>query len=231
VINAAVGGCTSKESLRSLEQRALPLNPDLVIYYEANNEIVKDTRVLAAREGIADAGGTPPLVAALSRYSLLIDLAYKNLSIALRSCASAQRRIDSIPWDLPDHSVSVLDQMHADLEKRGIPFVLSTFLVKYRRGQNRQTQIKNADVAFFYMPWMSIDGMLDAMDTYKQAILDYAKRRGLLAVDDREAIPPAHCSDCMHLLDPGSEKMSDRFYRFLVTSRALERAVRSAGGV
>ena len=26
------------------------------------------------------------------------------------------------------------------------------------------------------MPWMSIDGMLDAMDVYNQAILDYARR-------------------------------------------------------
>lgn len=232
VVNAAVGGYTSEENLKSLEHRVLPLDPDLVIYYEANNEIVKDTRALAAREGIGDTGGQPPLVAALSKYSLLVDLAYKNLVIAARSRAGSARKVDRVPPNLPDHFVGVLDAMRADLEPRHVPLVLSTFLVKYRRDQDRATQVKNADVAFFYMPWMSIDGMLDAMDVYNQAILDYAGRRNLPVVDDRKAIPPdaAHYSDCMHLLDPGSEAMAERFSRFLLGSRLLDRAVAVAGG-
>jgi hypothetical protein len=47
--------------------------------------------------------------------------------------------------------------------------------VKFRPNQPREVQIANADVEFYYMPWMSIDGMFDAMDTYNQAILDYAR--------------------------------------------------------
>jgi hypothetical protein len=169
---------------------------------------------------------------ALSKYSLLVDLAYKNVVIAARSRARSARKIDRVPANLPDHFVEVLDAMRADLEPRQVPLVLSTFLVKYRRDQDRATQIKNADVAFFYMPWMSIDGMLDAMDVYNQSILDYAKRRSLPVVDDREAIPPdaVHYSDCMHLLDPGSEAMAERFSRFLLDSRVLDRAVSAAGG-
>lgn len=232
VLNAAVGGYTSEENLKSLEHRVLPLDPDLVIYYEANNEIVKDTHALAAREGVGDTGGQPPFVATLSKYSLLVDLAYKNLIIAARSRAESAQTIDRVPPNLPDHFLGVLDAMRADLEPRHVPLVLSTFLVKYRRGQDRATQIKNADVAFFYMPWMSIDGMLDAMEVYNQAIVDYAKRRNLPVVDDREAIPPdaAHYSDCMHLLDPGSEAMAERFARFLLGSKVLDPAVAAATG-
>ena len=65
------------------------------------------------------------------------------------------------------------------------------------------------------MPWMSIDGMLDAMDVYNQAILDYASRAALPVVDDREAVPAdaEHFSDCMHFLDKGAEAMADRFAR------------------
>jgi hypothetical protein len=232
VVNAAVGGYTSEENLKSLEHRVLPLGPDLVIYYEANNEIVKDTRALATQEGIGDTDRQPSYVGAISKYSLLVDLAYKNLVIAARSRAGSAHKIDRVPPNLPDHFLSVLDAMRADLEPRHVPLVLSTFLVKYRRDQDRTTQISNADVAFFYMPWMSIDGMLDAMDVYNQAILDYAGRRGLPVVDDRTAIAPdaAHYSDCMHLLDPGSEAMAERFSRFLVSSKVLDPAVQAAVG-
>jgi len=75
-----------------------------------------------------------------------------------------------------------------------------------------------------------MDGMLDAMDTYNQAILDYAARNRLPVVDDREAVPPdaEHFSDAMHFLDKGAEAMADRFFRYLRTSDELQRAIASA---
>ena len=220
VINAAVGGYTSAENLRNLKYRVIPLDPDLVIYYEANNEIVSDTRALALREGIAGENRVPPLVAAVSRYSLMADLAYKNLAILARSRDTSTKKMDAIPANLPDHFIATLDQMRATLAEHNIPLVLSTFIVKYRRNQDRATQVANADVAFYYMPWMSIDGMLDAMDRYNGAILAYGRAHAVPVVDDREAIPPdaEHFSDCMHLVDKGAERMADRFARFLRSS-------------
>jgi hypothetical protein len=191
----------------------------LVIYYEANNEIVKDTRELAIRKGLMteDDNRQPGWTKTLSKVSLLFDLAYKNLAIAARSRDKSSAKLDSVPADLPQHFISVLDRMRTDLAAKNIPLVLSTFIVKYRRDQDRATQIANADVAFFYMPWMSIDGMLNAMDVYNQAILDFGNKNGLTVVDDRFAIPPdaAHFSDCMHLLDKGNAAMAERFYQQL----------------
>ena len=219
VINAAVGGYVAGDNLKNLKHRVLPLDPDLVIYYEANNEIVKDTRDLAIREGLISAEGRsqPAWVTTLSKVSLMFDLAYKNLAILVRS-REGGRRIDKVPADLPAHFTSQLDEMRAMLAERHVPLVLSTFIVKYRRDQDRSTQIANADVAFFYMPWMSIDGLLDAMDVYNDAILKYGSRVGLLVVDDRFVIPPdtEHFSDCMHLLDKGNEVMSKRFADALI---------------
>ena len=57
VINAAVGGYVADDNLKNLRSRVLPLDPDLVIYYEANNEIVRDTRELAIRDGLISADG------------------------------------------------------------------------------------------------------------------------------------------------------------------------------
>jgi hypothetical protein len=95
-----------------------------------------------------------------------------------------------VPRTLPDHFIGELDEMRAELDRRGTP-------IKYRRNQDRATQMADADVAFYYMPWMRIEGMLDAMDVYNQAILDYAARAHLAVVDDREAIP----ADAEHLTD------------------------------
>jgi len=228
VINAAVPGYVSSDNLKNLKHRVLPLEPDLVIYYEANNEIVKDTRELALADGIV-AGRPSRAVAALSRMSLMFDLAYKNLAIVRRSAGSSStRRLDAVPVDLPARFISTLEQMHRELSARDIQMLLSTFIVKFRRDQDRAVQVKNADVAFFYMPWMSIEGMLDAVDRYNQAILDYGHRAGIPVVDDRDAIPAdgEHFADCMHLLDKGSEAMADRFARFLRASGLVDQLVR-----
>lgn len=216
VINTSLGGYVAGDNLKNLRHRVLPLKPDLVIYYEANNEIVRDTAELAVREGLIKSRERSRLVNVLSNTSLMFDLAHKNLTILAQGAGGASGKFDSVPRDLPDRFISVLDEMRAELERHDVPFMLSTFIVKYRRNQDRATQIANADVAFYYMPWMSIDGLLFAMDLYNQALLDYAHREGLLFVDDREAIPPdaEHFTDCMHLADNGAEAMADRFYRY-----------------
>jgi hypothetical protein len=227
VINAAVGGYVATDNLKNLEYRVLPLDPDLVIYYEANNEIVRDTRELARQSGLADDSFRASPFGILARYSLLADLVQKNTIILLGAESHGRKTMSSIPRDLPTHFMSVLEQMRIDLSRRGIPMMLSTFVVKYRRNQDRRTQIANADVAFYYMPWMSIDGLLDAMDVYNAAILDYAREHRLTVVDDRDSIPPdaEHFADCMHLADKGAEAMAERFLRGLRTSGLVDELI------
>jgi lysophospholipase L1-like esterase len=229
VVNAAVPGYVAGDNLKNLHHRVLRLDPDLVIYYEANNEIVRDTRELALAQGVIDDTRPSALVAALSRASLLFDLAVKNLTILAAPRVGSTPRMDDVPPELPTRFIGVLDDMRAELARRAIPMMVSTFVVKYRRGQERQTQIANADVAFYYMPWMSIDGLLDAMDTYNDAILKFAATRRLDVVDDREAIPAdgEHFADCMHLTDKGSELMAERFFRYLNGSRLLNDLIQS----
>jgi lysophospholipase L1-like esterase len=227
VINAAVGGYVSADNLKRLKHHVLALDPDLVIYYEANNEIVKDTQGLAIQRGVVapDGGRQPAWITSLSKVSLMFDLAYKNIAIMARSRDDGAGKIHEIPANLPDRFIATLDEMRALLAERNVPLVLSTFVVKYRRDQDRATQIANADVAFYYMPWMSIDGMLHAMDVYNEAIVAYGRSRGLVVVDSRFVIPPdaEHFSDCMHLLDKGNELMAQRFLDALTATPSLLR--------
>ena len=228
VINAAVGGYIASTSLKNLRHRVLPIEPDLVIYYEAHNDIVRDTQELALRAGIVDEGdggrfgGGPPL---LSKHSRLFDLLYKNTVILARSRMASTRRIDRVPPDLPNRFIGVLDEMRRELASRNVPFVLSTFVTKYRRDQDRRTQTANAAISFYYMPWMSIDGMLDAVDVYNRAILAFAARERLPVVDARESIPPTddHFSDSIHFLDKGADAMAGRVFAYLQDSGLIDR--------
>ena len=207
MINAAVGGYVAADNLKNLKHRVLPLNPDLVIYYEANNEIVKDTRDVAVRDGLISADGRRQ-----PAWSHDAVEGQPDVRPGLQEPGDSRAQ----PRGRPPHrqgAARSAGALHRASSTRcapcwpsgSIPLVLSTFIVKYRRDQDRATQIANADVAFFYMPWMSIDGLLDAMDVYNDAIVKYGSRAGLLVVDDRIAIPPdtEHFSDCMHLLRQG----------------------------
>lgn len=43
--------------------------------------------------------------------------------------------------------------------------------VTYRRTQPRETQLDSATIAFYYIPWSTIDGLFDGIALYNQALL------------------------------------------------------------
>ena len=223
VINAGVPGYTVEESLRNLTHRVLRLNPDIIIVYHGNNDIVKDTRSAAIKAGLVQEGEgqQPEWIAFLSRYSLLVDLVAKNLAI---QSGGSSRKLTEIPPDLSDRFVTTLGEIHQVAKDNGISLVLSGFVTKYRPGQDRDTQGRNADVAFFYMPWMTIDGLLDAVAMYNSAILSFADAHDVPVIREIESIPADenHFADCMHLRDAGCEVMAQRFADFLIEEALIQ---------
>jgi lysophospholipase L1-like esterase len=232
VVNAGVPGYVITESRKNLEHRVLALEPDLVIYYEAQNDIAIDTRDLARREGLIadDEGFQSGFVRTASQYSLLFDLVHKNAKILFGARDSSAGRMSDVPDDLPNRFISHLAAMHDTLAARNIPLVLSTFVVKYRRDQDRETQIANADIAFYYMPWMTIDGLFDAMETYNAAIINLGRAKGLHVVDNRDIVTPdaQHFADCVHFTNAGCTQMAERFARSFEDSKILEPIVERA---
>jgi hypothetical protein len=226
VINAGVPGYIASESLKNLQHRVLPLQPDLVIYYEANNDIAHDTRNLAEDRGLIKSSEThlSPTTRRLSECSLLFDLVYKNSRIALSKNDSTGGKLEGLPKDLPNHFIAEIDRIDQELRPRDIPLVLSTFIVKYRRDQERAVQISNADVAFYYMPWMTIEDLLDAMDAYNDALVQYAHAHHIPIVEDRDSIPgdSQHYVDCVHMSDAGCARMADRFLRFFEEKKLID---------
>jgi lysophospholipase L1-like esterase len=226
VINAGIPGCVITDSLKNLRYRVLDLDPDLVIFYEANNDMAIDTRDLARKRGVIgeNSGYLSGLSKFMSQHSLLYDLAYKNLTVVFSQRDTTAGKLSDLPSDLPDRFISELQAIHQMLAARQIPLVLSCFLTKYRRDQPRATQIANADVAFYYMPWMSIDSLLDGMDLYNNAIVKYAKVNQIPVIEDRVGVPAdaARYTDFAHMTDASCEAMVQRFFRFFDDQRILD---------
>ncbi len=226
VINAGVPGYRVAQTRISLEKRVLPLNPDLVLLYHANNDIAFDTGRLAADLGLTKpkSGRHSGLLKSLSKASILFDLLYKNLTIATSGGGKHAKKLSAIPPDLPARFIGEISQVREELRKHNIPLVMSAFLVKYRRDQPRDQQIANADVSFYYMPWMTIDLLLDAIDLYNDALLDHAREHAVPFISDRESVPPddTHYADAMHMTDQGCARFAQRVASFLEQNKILE---------
>ena len=227
VINAGVPGYNALQSLKNLTHRVLALQPDLVIYYEANNDMAHDLNKLAHERGLIDdpSGKVPPWVQRLSEISLLFDLTYKNLVISRSQSEGRTSKLNGVPKDLPQRRFTgLLGAMHQELQARGVPFVLSTYLVKYRRDQTPAAQAANIGVLFYYMPWATPDDFLDAMDYYNEAIVAFARANGVPVLEERVSIPgdDRHFVDYIHLTDAGCAKMAERFDRFLEEQKLVQ---------
>jgi lysophospholipase L1-like esterase len=227
VINAGITGSAIDSSLKDVRGRLLSLQPDLVILYRANNDIVLDTRDLAIDRGLvqpAFSRRSGPW-AVLARYSLLVHLARTNIDLAVRPRQKEVRgHLNAIPPDLPKRFIHIMGKTEDELRKRNVSLLLSTFVVKFRREQPRDTQMANARLAFYHMPWASMEDLIDVFDVYNSAIIGFASSRGIPVVTDVESIPAddEHFVDYMHFTDAGCEAMARRMGDFIEQKRLLD---------
>jgi hypothetical protein len=191
-----------------------------------------DTRNLARERGVIGEAGNyrSPLSKLLSERSLLYDLVTKNLAVLASRRDATAGKLSDLPDELPERFIGELQGMHEMLSARDIPLVVSCFLTKYRRDQPREVQVANADVAFYYMPWMTIDLLLDGMDLYNDAIVRFAHSRGIPVAADRTGVPgdSKHFADFAHMTDAGCEAMARRFAQFLDEQNILTSIIEQA---
>ena len=226
VVNAGIPGCAMESSLKNLRRRVLPLDPDIVIVYHAHNDMKLDTREAASAQGLVvqgDGRRAGPL-ASLGRFSLLADLLHKNLSVVYAKNEGPESKLVGLPDDLCARFAGLLGEVHETLVERDIDLVLSTFVTKYRPDQEPETLLENAGLSLFYMPWLSVDGLMDGIARYNQTILDFGRAHGVPVLAG-DSIPPdeEHYVDGIHLTDTGCERMARRFAEHIGALGLIER--------
>jgi len=230
-VNAGVPGYGLDSLLRNLEHRVRPLQPEVIVIYEATNDLSFDTYELAKSRGLVFMRPDESR-SWLSQHSFLWFLIVKNLTILKRQ-ASADIGADKLTFDPHELSRGFRRRLTelVRVSQAAAPIVaVATFSPRLRRNQSPDEQRKAAVTSFYYMPHMNIEGLLNGFEEYNRVIREVARDTGALLIDDEHRIPSdaRHYTDSVHFTDAGSRVMADRVAEALLaapTFRAL--AVRS----
>lgn len=235
-VNAGVPGYGIEHLLLNLQRRVRAFAPDVIVVYEATNDFSADSRELAIQRGLVDRsspfGETWP-----SKYSLVWFLLERNLTI-WRLQAAARDPARKLAYDARQLSRG-FERRLTDLVRAGqemAPVVaVASFSPRLRRGEPRDIQREAAVTALYYMPYMTVEGLISGYEEYNRVIREVASRTGALYIGGEDRIPPdsAHYTDSVHFTDAGSRAMANRVTEALLaaaTFRSLVAKETSAGG-
>ncbi len=219
-VNGGAGGFTVANSLVSLEQRIAPLEPDVIVYYEATNDLTVDTRRLAIEAGLYEAGEGEP--SRLGEYWLTWFLLEKNLGQALRARPKEGELLRFEPAALSRGFERRLTELVRAAQQRCSVVALVTFSVQMRPEQSPAAQRAAAASALYYMPFLDVGGLLAGYAEYNRVIRAVARAAGAILIEGEDSIPgdARHFADSVHFRDPGLVKQAERVLAGLLAAPA-----------
>src|SRR5215831_4617759 len=232
-INAGVPGYGLEHVLKNFEARVRPLQPDIIVIYEATNDLSGDTREAARRQGLY-AGTRGRQESWLAKHSLLWLLIEKNLIIKkLQAQASGDGpRLHYDPRELSQGFAERLRALiHASQEVAPVVAV-ATFAPRLRRGQSKEEQIRASTTSLYYMPYMSLEGLVSGFEEYNRVIRVIGTETGVVLIGGEDRIPAddEHYNDSVHFKDPGSRAMATRVTEALLASDSVRALVAAKTG-
>jgi lysophospholipase L1-like esterase len=230
-VNAGVPGYTTAEMLTTLKRRVEVLQPDIVICYEATNDLSSDSRKLAEERGLRPATGKGEGLSRLASYSMLLTIAELNIKIIARQNAakSGQKRLTFEPRQLSRPFEARMQALVREAKQQNRIVALVTFAPKLRREQSPEERLHAAVTSLFYMPYMSVDGLMTGFDEYNRVIRTTASEAGVILIGGENSIPAddAHYNDSVHFKDAGAEAMAERVANGLIHAEPVREFVTS----
>ena len=227
-VNAAVPGYTMSSMLKSMDRRVAALEPDVVIIYEASNNLSGELREVAAKQGVIEAAQWEPF-SWPSRYSLLWSLTEKNLRVfsAQRSARINPKRLSVDTTTLGKEYREELTEVVRAAQRSAKVVALATFSIHPRIEQAEEEQLHATSSAFVYMPFVTPRLVIDSFERYNQIVREVARETGVLLIEGENDIPGdrIHFADTVHFTDAGSKAMAERVTRALTISADLQNLV------
>lgn len=219
-VNAGVPGFTVADSEVDLTARVAELEPDVVVIYHATNDLSQNSATLAREAGLL-AAPTEQQLHWPAKYSLLWYLVEKNLRVIGQR--DLEQSTNALSYDPETLAIPFRRDLLSLVEtsKRIAPdVVLMTFATQLRREQAPDEQAKAAVTARYYMPYMSVAGLVDGYESYNRVIRDVAATTGVQLIEAEREVPgdTAHFFDSVHLTDLGSKVLADRVTDGLASS-------------
>jgi lysophospholipase L1-like esterase len=229
-VNAAVPGYTVSTLHRTLVLRVAPLEPDIIVIYEAANNLSRELRELAVEQHVLQEVKLPER-SWLARHSLLSELVEKNLRIrgAQNAAAQGSGRLEIEPSRLGERYRRDLLELVLESKKRAKLVAIATFSVQPRATQTEEQQQRAAQSAFFYMPFMTTKSLIAAYARYNAVVREVARETGILLIENEDSIPGdgVHFADTVHFTDAGSARMAQRVTQALADAPSFRRLIAS----
>lgn len=223
-INGGVPGYMVKSSIRNLKNRVSQFRPDAIIIYHSTNDLSFNTRILAkAQKLVPEKKSINEDLSWFSQYSLLAYLVEKNLKIL-----SLQKQAKEIGGTLQYETAEITAPFERDLHKlvdeskKAARFVaLVTFSHRIREEQSPEEKARASMTSLYYMPYMSVDGILEAFNAYNNVIRRVAREKNVYLIDGNNTIPgdEVHFNDSVHFTDQGSRRMAARIFAALIKAQ------------
>ncbi len=219
-VNGGGAGYGTKQLLLNLEKRVARLEPDVIVVYEATNDLTQDTRreaidqELYEKEEIHDS--------AIGRWWLTYFLVEKNWRSYFRTRPNERVKLQLDPEQLSGGFRERLTRLVEDSQRVAPVVLLVTFSIKIRPEQSAEEQRENASSALFYMPFLEVEQLRAGYAEYNRVIREVARSSGVILVEGELSIPGDghHFADSVHFLDPGMRLQARRILEELARSGA-----------
>ena len=212
-VNGAVPGYAVESSLKNLQHRIGPLQPDVVVIYHATNDFSYEARRLAEEQGLV-AGRRSHEPSWMAQNLRLWELAEKNLRVlvAKQGAETNKGRVVIDEATLGTAFRTDLTRLVEAAAQDGRRVALATFSARLRPEQTVEERKQAAVSALVYMPFMSLDALLFGYARYNENIRAVARDSGALLIDGENLIPgdAVHFVDSVHFTDAGSRAMGER---------------------
>jgi lysophospholipase L1-like esterase len=208
-----------------MELRVAALQPDVVVIYEAANNLSGDLRTRAAAQGLVQTAEFEQF-SWPSRYSLLWSLVEKNLRVlsSERAARSDARRLVVDPAVLGEEYRKELTQVVRAAQRHAKVVAVATFSIHPRRDQTLEQQMRASSSAFVYLPFVTPQLVIESYERYNDIARQVARETGALLIERENDIPgdPSHFTDTVHFTDLGSRAMAQRIAGSLASSEKLQ---------
>ena len=230
-VNGAAGGYSTKQSLLNLQHRVAPLDPDVIVIYHGTNELTQDSREKAAQLGLFD----PQVLEqdALGEISLAWYLIRKNVLAQKRKSASVGgERLEVDPSTYSAPFGTRLRALIAEARKHAARVVVVTFSHRVRATQSADGRREASASSLYYMPYMTVDGVLAGFEEYNDLIREVAAETDVLLVEGEDEIPgnAEHFADSVHLTDAGCALQAQRVLEAMLADERLRELLGGGGG-
>jgi lysophospholipase L1-like esterase len=225
-VNGSLPGYSISSLLGNLQHRIAPLKPDVIVIYEASNDLSGELRDLAAKQGIIAEAKIQQLTWP-SRYSLFWNLVEKNLRIldAQRAAQANRGRLVVAAGALGAEYRRDLLALVLAAQKTAKLVTIATFSIHPRREQTAERQLRALSSAIFYTPFVTPVAIMEGFERYNQVAREVAWETGAYLVEGEYDIPgdSVHFTDTVHFTDAGSKAMANRISRALIASPTLRK--------